>query len=80
MTHGIITWATNGVHLGYSRNYFSVVVDDVFSDDSQWSTTGHCTPGEDCPIGSTITTPNIRMSAADVTAAANWEAQNNSGS
>ena len=77
LTHGIITWATNGVHLGYSRNYFSVVVDDLFSDDSQWSTTGKCTPGEDCPIGSTITTPNIRMVPADVTAAATWEAANN---
>ena len=77
LTHGIITWATNGVHLGYTRNYFSVVVDDIFSDDSQWSTTGKCTPGEDCPIGSTITTPNIRMVPADVTTAATWEAANN---
>ena len=77
LAHGIITWATNGVHLGYSRNYFSVVVDDLFSDDSQWSTAGHCTPGEDCPIGSTITTPNIRMVPADVTTAATWEATNN---
>ena len=77
LTHGIITWATNGVHLGYSRNYFSVVVDDMFSDDSQWSPAGHCTPGEDCPIGSTITTPNLRMVPADVTTAATWEAANN---
>ena len=77
LAHGIITWATNGVHLGYSRNYFSVVVDDLFGDDSQWSTTGKCTPGEDCPIGSTLTTPNIRMVPADVTFAANWEAANN---
>ena len=77
LAHGIITWATNGVHLGYSRNYFSVVVDDMFSDDSQWSPAGHCTPGEDCPIGSTITTPNLRMVPADVTAAVTWEAQNN---
>jgi hypothetical protein len=76
LAHGIITWATNGVHLGYSRNYFSVVVDDLFGDDSQWSTTGKCTPGEDCPIGSTLTTPNIRMVPADVTAAVNWEAAN----
>ena len=29
IAHGIITWMTKGVHLGYDRNYFTVQVDDV---------------------------------------------------
>ncbi|WP_131735967.1 hypothetical protein [Actinomadura roseirufa] len=71
--HGIITWLTKGVHLGYTRNYFGVHVDDVFLPDSRWSTESNCTPGEDCPGG--VTTPDIRMSPADVTYAADWQTQ-----
>jgi hypothetical protein len=73
--HGIITWATRGVHLGYDRNYFSLHFDDVLLPDSQWSQPGHCTPTENCPAG--VTTPDIRMTAADVSYAAQWEASNN---
>ena len=74
LAHGIITWMTRGVHLGYDRNYFSLHYDDVLLPDSQWSTTSHCTPTEDCPP--TVTTPDIRMAPADVTYAANWQQQN----
>ncbi len=31
LTHGIITWATKGIHLGHSRNYFTVQVDDILA-------------------------------------------------
>jgi hypothetical protein len=72
--HGIITWLTKGVHLGYDRNYFSVHVDDVFLPDERWSTEHNCTPGEDCAPG--VTTAPIRMVPADVTAAVSWQAQN----
>jgi hypothetical protein len=72
--HGIITWLTKGVHLGYDRNYLSVHVDDVFLPDERWSTDNNCTPGEDCAPG--VTTAPIRMTPDDVTAAVNWEAQN----
>ena len=48
ISHGLITWMTRGVHLGYQRNYFAVQVDDVFLPDSRWSATGHCTPGDGC--------------------------------
>lgn len=72
--HGIITWLTKGVHLGYDRNYFSVNVDDVLMPDSRWDTVHNCTPGEDCPPG--VTTPDIRMTPADVTTAVNWEKAN----
>jgi hypothetical protein len=75
LAHGIITWMTRGVHLGYDRNYFSLHFDDVLMPDSQWSQTGHCTPTEDCPAG--VTTPDIRMTADDAAYAANWEQQNN---
>ncbi|HEU4346483.1 MAG TPA: hypothetical protein VFR35_01720, partial [Actinoplanes sp.] len=60
-----------GVHLGLSRNFLSVQVDDVFLPDSRWSESANCTPGEDCPAG--VTTPEIRMRAADAFAAATWQ-------
>jgi len=69
--HGIVTWLTGGVHLGHYRNYLSVNVDDVFLPDSRWSTTGNCTPGEDCLGGET--TEDIRMTPADVANAAAWQ-------
>jgi hypothetical protein len=72
--HGIVTWLTKGVHLGHNRNYFAVHVDDVLLPDSRWSAQYNCTPGEDCPTG--VTTPDIRMTPADVTQAVNWQAQN----
>jgi hypothetical protein len=68
---GIVNWITGGVHLGLSRNFLSVQVDDVFLPDSRWSTSANCTPGEDCPAG--VTTRDIRMTAADATAAAMWQ-------
>ncbi|WP_344835803.1 hypothetical protein [Actinocorallia longicatena] len=73
--HGLITWLTKGVHLGYNRQYFSVHVDDLFLPDARWSTTANCTPGEGC-TDPNVTTPDIRMTADDVTAAANWSTQN----
>jgi hypothetical protein len=77
LAHGIITWMTRGVHLGYNRNYFAVTLDDLFLADSRWSTSGHCTPGDDCPPGSNITTTDIRMTSADVTNLVNWQNANN---
>ena len=49
LAHGIITWMTKGVHLGYDRNYFTVQVDDVFLPDSRWSTTGQLHAGRRLP-------------------------------
>lgn len=72
---GIVTWMTGGVHLGLSRNFLSVQVDDVFMGDARWSTTGNCTPGEDCKAG--ITTKDIRMNAADVAAVSSWQTSRN---
>jgi hypothetical protein len=77
LAHGIITWVTRGVHLGYNRNFFSLHVDDLFLPDSRWSTTGHCTPGDDCPPGSPITTQDIRLTSTDLTNLINWQNANN---
>lgn len=72
--HGIITWLTRGVHLGYQRNYLTVNVDDVFASDSQWSPQGHCTPGDDCyGAAATYVTADIRMQPDDVTYAVGWQ-------
>ena len=72
LAHGIVTWLTKGIHLGYQRNYFAVHVDDVFLPDSRWSIEGNCTPGENCATPD-ITTPEIRMVPADVTRAVQWQ-------
>lgn len=77
LAHGFITWATQGVHFGYDRNYFTVNVDDTFLPDGEWSQVGHCTPGDTiCPAGTPATTDS-RMTPADVTYEVNWEQQNN---
>jgi hypothetical protein len=77
LAHGIVTWMTKGIHLGYNRNYFALHVDDIFLPDARWSTVAHCTPGEDCPAAAPgqpeITTPDIRMTPADVTFAVDWQ-------
>ena len=78
LTHGIITWATKGVHLGHSRNYLTVQVDDILAADGRWSTANNCTPGEDCPATTPrITTPDLRMTPDDVTALVNWQNAHN---
>lgn len=68
---GIVNWMTGGVHLGLTRNFLSVQVDDVFLPDSRWSVGDNCTPGEDCPDG--VNTAEIRMKASDAAAAALWQ-------
>lgn len=76
VAHGFITWATQGIHFGYDRSYFTIDVDDTFLPDAEWSQVGHCTPSDTiCPDGTPDTTPS-RMTAADVTYEANWEKSN----
>ncbi|MFF3277132.1 hypothetical protein ACFYWU_40380 [Streptomyces chrestomyceticus] len=73
LARGIVDWLTQGVHLGQSRNYFSVQVDDIFAPDARWDVENNCTPGDfDCPSGVPDTTP-IRMSEADAEYAAEWQ-------
>jgi hypothetical protein len=79
LASGIVTWVTKGVHLGYDRNYFSLHVDDVFATGGRWSVDSNCTPGDGCPIDSAgnsiVTTPPIRMAAADVQFMSDWQKQ-----
>ncbi|MBC2866131.1 hypothetical protein [Streptomyces mexicanus] len=73
LARGITEWMTGGVHLGATRNYFAVHVDDVFAADDRWDTQLNCTPGDvDCPIGEGSPDP-IRMTPADVDHATAWE-------
>ncbi|GAA2595134.1 hypothetical protein SMC26_41020 [Actinomadura fulvescens] len=72
LAHGLITWLTRGVHLGYQRNYFSVHVDDIFLPNARWDAQRNCTPGSDCPRQEPVL-PRIRMVPADVRYAAEWQ-------
>jgi hypothetical protein len=80
LAHGMITWATRGVHLGYDRNHMTFHVDDTFAEVALWDSEHNCTPGEDCPRdanGDSIYPPlATRMSPADVDYAKQWEAGN----
>lgn len=74
LSRGMVEWLTQGVHLGTSRNYFAVHVDDVFGSDDRWDTELNCTPGDvDCPVGSHPADHDpIRMTAADAQYAKQW--------
>src|SRR4051812_10781220 len=39
LRHGMLSWVTRGVFLGYQRNYFEMQVDDVFLPDDRWDPT-----------------------------------------
>nr|WP_030751459.1 hypothetical protein [Streptomyces griseus] len=74
LARGIVEWLTQGVHLGRSRNYLSVHVDDVFAPDARWDPARNCTPGDlDCAGGDGEAENPIRMTAADATYAAAWQ-------
>ncbi|MFE7901503.1 hypothetical protein ACFU3E_29165 [Streptomyces sp. NPDC057424] len=73
LARGIVEWMTGGVHLGASRNYFSVHVDDVFAADDRWNSRLNCTPGDvDCTDPNATPDP-IRMTAGDVDHAVDWQ-------
>ncbi|WP_418956659.1 hypothetical protein [Streptomyces tritici] len=74
LARGIVEWLTQGVHLGRSRHYFSVHVDDVFAPDARWNTERNCTPGDfDCAGGDGQAADAIRMTADDAAYAAAWQ-------
>ncbi|MFF3072280.1 hypothetical protein [Kitasatospora sp. NPDC057936] len=78
LARGMVDWITQGVHLGYDRNYFAAHIDDVFLADDRWSTTLKCTPGDvTCPPGTPDTGTPIRMSPADAQYAKQWMTTNN---
>jgi hypothetical protein len=70
LAHGIVTWATRGVHFGYDRNNLTFNVDDAFSSVAIWNSDANCTPGEDC---SGLPEASVRMTPDDVAYALAWE-------
>jgi hypothetical protein len=78
LAHGMVTWVTRGVHLGYNRNRFTMHVDDAFAEIALWDEEHNCTPGEDCPrdaTGESIYPPIVtRMTPEDVNHAVQWQA------
>ncbi|MBT2385494.1 hypothetical protein [Streptomyces sp. ISL-11] len=73
VSRGIVEWVTRGVHLGASRSYLGVHVDDVFASDDRWDTKLKCTPGDvDCPGNPSPDKPSLRMTAADAVYAKQW--------
>ncbi|MFJ9587918.1 hypothetical protein [Streptomyces acidicola] len=73
LARGIVEWMTGGVHLGASRNYFAVHVDDMLAADDRWNTELNCTPGDvDCTDPGATPDP-IRMTPADVDHASAWQ-------
>ncbi|MFD3543096.1 hypothetical protein ACFWUQ_26875 [Streptomyces sp. NPDC058662] len=73
LARGIVEWLTQGVHLGRSRNYFAVHVDDVFAPDARWNKELNCTPGDYACAGGEGKESTIRMTAADAQYAAQWQ-------
>ena len=43
LRHGMLSWVTRGVFLGYQRNYLEVQVDDLFLGDDAWDPATHTT-------------------------------------
>ncbi|WP_035847443.1 hypothetical protein [Kitasatospora azatica] len=78
LARGMVDWLTQGVHLGYDRNYFALHADDLFLSDDRWDTNLKCTPGDvTCQPGTPADSNPIRMTADDVTYLVNWEKANN---
>jgi hypothetical protein len=69
--HGLVTWLTKGVNLGYWRNFFSLHVDDVLLPDDRWNAANNCTAGDGCP--SSVALQPIRMVPADVDTLVAWQ-------
>jgi hypothetical protein len=66
LRHGMLSWATRGVYLGYARDYLELQIDDIFLDNDRWDMARNVTP-EPSPRP-------IRMTALDVLRAAAWQA------
>ncbi|MDJ0383283.1 hypothetical protein [Streptomyces sp. G-G2] len=77
LARGIVEWLTQDVHLGRSRSYFAVHVDDVLAPDARWSKDLNCTPGDYACPGGEGQESDIRMTAADAQYLAQWQTSKN---
>ena len=78
LRHGMLSWVTRGVYLGYQRNYLEMQVDDVFLPDDRWNTDTNSTPCDPLtydPVACPNTQP-IRMTPAEVERALTWQRDN----
>jgi hypothetical protein len=64
----LIDWVTGDAHLGLTRNYVETDIDDTFTPDNAWSVATHSNDYSDAD--------SLRMSAGDVTTAAQWSQAN----
>jgi hypothetical protein len=88
LRHGLISWLTGGVFLGYQRYYYAMHVDDIFMPNDRWDVNANRTgvdeptthPDEyQCdrePGGFPDCLPPIRMTEADVTRLISWQNAN----
>jgi hypothetical protein len=65
LRHGMLTWVTRGVFLGYQRSYLGLDVDDIFLPDDKWDAAANVTDYRPEVA--------IRMTPADVDAAIAWQ-------
>lgn len=66
--HGLINWVTKGVHLGYTRPYLTMHIDDVLLPDDRWDMVDNKTYEDDG-----VKNPVIRMLPSDVNRAIAWQ-------
>jgi hypothetical protein len=69
LRHGMLSWVTRGVFLGYQRNYLELQVDDLFLGDDAWDPETNTTNYDPAAAS--------RMTAGDVAKAASWSASRN---
>lgn len=67
LRHGMLSWVTRGVYLGYQRNYLELQVDDALLSNDSWDPATHTTSYD--------ASKAIQMTPADVAAAVSWSAQ-----
>ena len=76
LAHGMIEWATKGVHVGYNRNYFMAHIDDVFLPDDVWDVDDNMTyedPETYFTAHPNSPYPTVRMVPSDVDRALAWQ-------
>ncbi|MEO7020042.1 MAG: hypothetical protein ABI234_07835, partial [Ktedonobacteraceae bacterium] len=67
LSYGLVNWLTKGIFLGERHVYMSPQVDDMFIDDSDWTTSTPC----GTPVDSTGTT--YRINSNDVQSVLAWQ-------
>jgi hypothetical protein len=64
LRHGMLSWVTRGIYLGYQRNYLELHVDDLFLGDDAWDPTLNVTSYDPAQAS--------RMDAEDLAKAIEW--------